>query len=258
MSVLEERAPARATVATTPIPQTPARATAAAEPTEHPPAQALDLIRSLGQLLDDLEQLRIANGNRIGALERERGGSLPHLELIQGSLEAIEHEAQLELRRAWRRHPLSAWAKSIPGAGETLMARLVAAVGDPASRPNPGKLWAYCGHGDPERSRIPKGATQAELFRRGNSNAKKRVYLLAAQFRRTPGSPYRLLYDQARDRYAERVHERACPRCGPAGKPAQPGSPWSLGHQDAAALRFVGKRFLLDLWLAARELEEEC
>lgn len=28
---------------------------------------------------------------------------------------------------------------------------------------------------------------------------------------------------------------------------------WSLGHQDAAALRYVGKCFLRDLWVAARE-----
>lgn len=216
----------------------------------------LATIAMLGHLLDDIEKVRIANGNRIGAAERETGDAIPHLVLIQEQVERLEHIAELELKRAWRRHPLAAWAKPIMGAGEVLMARLVACIGDPAERPNPAKLWAYCGHGDPARAgSVPKGASQEELFKRGNPEAKKRTYLLAAQFRRTPGSHYRAVYDEARVRYSDRVHEKACKRCGPSGKPAQPGSPWSLAHQDAAALRFVGKRFLLDLWKQARVIQ---
>lgn len=218
------------------------------------PSPELASVQMLGHLLDDLERLRIANGNRLGALEREKPGDLePRLAVIQANLDRLEHEVELELKRAWRRHPLAVWAKPIAGAGEVLMARLIACIGEPGERPNPAKLWAYCGHGDPARAgAVPKGATQEELFKRGNPEAKKRVYLLAAQFRRTPSSHYREIYDEARIRYADRVHEKACRRCGPSGHPAQPGSPWSLGHQDAAALRFVGKRFLKDLWLASQ------
>ena len=215
----------------------------------------LDAIRMLGRLLDDLERLRIANGNRIGALERERGDAFPHLRVAQEYLEKAEHAAELELKRAWRRHPLHAWSREPQqkGAGEVLMARLIACIGDPAERPNPAKLWAYCGHGDPARAgAVPKGAIQEELFKRGNPEAKKRVYLLAAQFRRTPGCYYRGIYDDARAKYADRVHAKDCKRCGPSGHPAKAGSPWSLAHQDAAALRLVGKTFLKDLWCAAQ------
>jgi hypothetical protein len=239
----------------------------------------LATIRTLGDLLDDLERTRIANANRIAAVEREYGEGLPHLEVVSKSLAAVEHQAELELKRAWRRHPLAPWADEIKGCGEKLIARLVAVIGDPCvgyhghwevseeaggtkrrtwvvDEPfdrNPAKLWAYCGHGDPARAgQVPKGATQEELFKRGNPEAKKRVYLLASQFRRTPGSHYREVYDAAREKYAERVHAKPCIRCGPAGRPAPIGSPWSLGHQDAAALRYVGKVFLLDLWKAAR------
>ena len=64
---------------------------------------------------------------------------------------------------------------------------------------------------------------------------------------------YRSVYEAARERYMERVHATECRQCGPAGKPAQVGSPWSLGHQQAAAYRLVGKHILKDLWIAARD-----
>lgn len=210
---------------------------------------------TLAELVDDLETVRIETTNRIGALERTFGSSLPHLDVLADQLRAVEHQADLELRRAWRKNELAPWAKSIPGAGERLMARLIATIGNPADRPNPSKLWAYCGHGNPELSRIPKGATQEQLFKRGNPDAKKRVWLLSSQFVKTKTSPYRLVYDEARERYRERTHTAACVRCGPKGKPALAGSPWSLGHQHAAALRYVGKQFLLDLWKEAKRLE---
>lgn len=220
--------------------------------------QRLDLVRTLSDLLEDLMGLRIANSNRIGALERERGDSMPHLRVIGDDLARIEHSAELELARAWRKHELAPWARSIPGLGEKSVARLIAIIGDPAERPNVAKLWAYCGHGDPERSkRLPKGASQADLFKRGNPAAKTAVWRIASQFRRTMESPYRKVYEEARERYKDRTHESSCIRCGPSGAPALPGSPWSLAHQDAAALRLVGKRFLQDLWDVARRVRDE-
>lgn len=35
---------------------------------------------------------------------------------------------------------------------------------------------------------------------------------------------------------------------------AAPGSPWSDAHRHADALRIVGKRFLIDLWVASRAM----
>lgn len=209
---------------------------------------------TLAELVDDLERVRIGTENRVGALVRTFGSSLPHLDVLTEQLRAIEHQADLEMRREWRKDPFAPWAKSIPGAGPRLMARLMATIGDPADRPNPEKLWAYCGHGDPGRSRIPKGATKEQILARGNPEAKKRVWLLSSQFVKTATSPYRVVYEEARAHYAERTHESPCVRCGPAGKPALPGSPWSKGHQHAAAIRKVGKVFLLDLWKESRRL----
>jgi transposase len=209
-------------------------------------------IVTLAELVDDIERVRIATGNRVGALERTFGSSLPHLDAVLTQLQHVEDIAERELRRAWRQHSLAAWAKSIAGLGEPSIARLIAVIGDPAERSNPAKLWAYCGHGDPARSRLRRGAGQDELLARGSPEAKKRVWLIARQFVRTPGSPYRAVYDAARAKYADRVHASPCARCGPRGQPAQAGSPWSPGHQHAAAIRAVGKAFLVDLWRAAR------
>jgi hypothetical protein len=228
---------------------TPARAKRLTAPISVTPARAdLDTIKTLGALLDDLEMVRIMNGNRIGALEREHGEAVPHLTDIQERVAAIEHLAHLELVRAWRKHPLAPWAKGYRGVGEKSIARLVAVIGDPAERPNPGKLFAYCGHGDAARKRA-KGMSQDELFRLGNPRAKKQVWLIATSLLKAGN---RDVYDARRIVTAERLHEKSCVRCGPSGKPAVAGSPWSLGHQHADALRVVGKAFLLDLWLASR------
>lgn len=225
--------PARAEKGTSTIAVSPARASTAATSEMPPPARAdvLDTIRNLGGLLDDMERVRIANGNRIAALEREYGSALPHLHVIQKQLATVEHLAELELKRAWRKHPLAPWAAGVPGVGEKLIARLIAVIGDPAERENPAKLWAYCGFGEPLRKRRA-GMSQAELFRCGSPHAKKRAWLIGAQFVRTMGSPYRGLYDEARERYADRD--------------------WTDGHKHAAAIRFVTKRFLLELWKEAR------
>lgn len=63
--------------------------------------------------------------------------------------------------------------------------------------------------------------------------------------------PYRIVYEERRKVTSNRVHAESCVRCGPSGHPAQPGSPWSAGHQLGDALRFVGKEILRDLWVAA-------
>lgn len=241
--------PAQATRATNSTAEPPAQAKNAAKTNGRTPAQAdLETIKTLGELLDDLERVRIANGNRIGALERTYGEALPHLEVIQQQVKAAEHLAELELVRAWRRHPLAPWAKAQRGVGEKSIARLIAIIGDPGERPNVAKLWAYCGHGDPHRKRH-RGMTQEEALRLGNPSAKKQTWLIATSLLKAGN---REQYDRARERYKDRLHVTACVRCGPSGKPAPPGSEWSDGHKHAAALRYLGKCFLRDLWVAAR------
>ncbi len=126
-------------------------------------------------ILDDIEKARIANGNRLGQLTRTEpdedgvmrgfGYDDTHPDVVRLAtmvdiLAGLEHDAELNLRRALRRHPLHGWVLSMRGVGEKQAARLLAAVGDPYIRPERtlkdetispagprtvSALWAYCG-----------------------------------------------------------------------------------------------------------------
>jgi hypothetical protein len=239
-----------------------------------------DILPIAADVVDDLEKVRIANENRTRQLTRtetdsdgqERGGGyttnhpeVARIQVIVDMLKEIEHKAVLNLQRAMRHHPLGPWVKTTKGVGEKQAARLLASIGDPYIRPEMeredgtvepsrprlvSELWQYCGHGDPARSRRRKG--QRVQY---SPQAKMRLHLIAASCVKA-GGPYREVYDQRRKDTRERVHNDPCVRCGPSGKPAQPGSPWSAGHQHADALRVMGKEILRDLWAEARELHE--
>lgn len=265
--------------------------------------RSLETIRTLGRLLDDLERVRIMNSNRIGALERTHGESLPHLVEIANPLNQAEHLAELELVRAWRKHPIAPWAKAVRGLGEKSIARLIAEIGDPAigttghwvtskaegngdgealdegaidgtddqsgNAPKSrewvidgnfertvSQLWAYCGVGDPARSRIPKGAVQSDLLKRGKPRAKKQLYLIATSMLKTgirggePVSVWGEFYANARKKYSDRIHPDACAPCH-----AKAGEPWKPGHQHMAALRLMEKELLKELWKESRRLK---
>jgi hypothetical protein len=234
------------------------------------------VLRVLAATLDDLERTRIMTSNRIGAAERAHGDSLPHLHELLASVRATEHQCDLTLARVWRRHSLAPWAAAIPGCGDKLISRLIALTGEPSLRPvghwaqgaagrrewalegyaerSAAELLAYCGHGDPTRNLRRPEMTQEELFRQGNPAAKKAAWKLGYQFMRTPASPYRAVYLTERGRYVDKHHARGCVRCGPPGRPAPPGSPWSENHKHHAAIRNTTHVFLVDLWRESRRL----
>ena len=89
-----------------------------------------------------------------------------------------------------------------------------------------------------------------------SATAKMRAYLVAESCMKNRSSPYRAVYDATRAKYADAVHQVPCVRCGPSGKPAQPGSPLSDGHKHARALRAVAKEVLRDLWREAKRIHE--
>lgn len=84
-----------------------------------------------------------------------------------------------------------------------------------------------------------------------NNQARQRIWLIAQSCIKQANSPYREIYDAAREKYSAATHSIECPRCGPAGKPAPIGSPLSLGHQHARATRIMCKEILRDLWRQA-------
>lgn len=226
-------------------------------------------------VLDDAERNRIANENRLRQLTRseadvdgeERGFGLDlthpdvaRLAAIVEMLTKVEHQSALNLQRMMRAHPLSAWVKAQKGVGEKQGARLLAVIGDPCQFPDGSpravsQLWSYCGHGDPTRKRR-KGMSQADLFALGNPVAKSRLWLIATACLKAQG-PYADVYYARKEQTEGREHATDCVRCGPSGHPALAGSPWSLAHRHADALRITGKEILRDLWLEAHRLHKE-
>lgn len=252
-------------------------------------ARADALLLLYADALDDLERVRIATENRVRSLIQVKGmeGSpeQARLEGLTDALRSLEHGAELELKRALRKHPLGPWVKATIGIGEKQGARLLAAIGDPAERRTVSQLWAYCGYhvlhpgqvaagphmsragvdpsSDPSQCRGGAQRTDAGVApsrRKGqkanwNSTAKMRAFLIAESCIKQATSPYRQTYDDGRTKYTDAVHQHPCARCGPAGKPAEPGSPLSAGHQHARALRLVAKAILRDLWVEARRVQ---
>lgn len=217
-------------------------------------------------VLDDIERVRIANENRLRQLTRSvedsdgelRGFGLdeshPDVARLAALVELLakaEHDATLTLQRVLRRHPLHAWIKAQRGIGEKQAARLLAAVGDPywnaaADRPRrgPAELWAYCGY-VPGQRRV-KGQRS-----NWSAAAKMRAFNIAESMLKAGN---RETYDKRKAITEGRLHAAPCVRCGPSGKPAPAGSPWSDAHRHADALRVTAKAVLRDLWREAKRL----
>lgn len=212
---------------------------------------------------------------------------------VVDALGKLEHQATLNLQRAVRKHPLGPWVKATIGVGEKQGARLLAAIGDPYwnalhNRPRlVSELWAYCGlhvlpaaqspcgthtipgggskQGDLSHTTAvahPVGAGVAPTRARGqranwSTTAKTRAYLIAESCIKQARSPYRTVYDDGRQKYADAIHAAPCRRCGPAGKPAEVGTPVSAGHQHARAMRLVMKEILRDLWTESKRLHDQ-
>lgn len=235
-------------------------------------------IQLLADVLDDMESVRIANENRLrtftAPLEESGLGLDPdepeaqRLAGIVAAIKAIEADATKVLEKAVKTHPLGPWIKATPGVGFKQAARLIAAIGDPyvneaTGQPRTvGQLWAYAGHGDPTRKRA-KGMSQEDMFRLGSPDAKMRVHLICESIWKAgtrDGAPTNDLAAVGHARKAAtvgRLHSVECRRCGPSGKPAQVGSPWSDAHRHADALRVLGKELLKRMWLEARRLHEQ-
>lgn len=235
-------------------------------------------------VVDDLERVKIANQNRLRTLtaggEHGHGLTLDHpdikrLAALVDALAAAEHQAVLNLSRVMRHHPLGPWVKAHNGIGEKQAARLLATIRDPYwndlhNRPRTVReLYRLCGQdvvGTSAQSSFDSqgaaGAGVAPSKQRGervtwSPDARMRLWLVADKCVQVTSSPYRKVYDDGRLKYADAVHAAECKRCGPKGKPAQPGSPLSAGHQHARARRLIAKAILRDLWAEAKRIHDE-
>lgn len=244
-------------------------------------------LRVWAEMFNDSQLARIAATNRA---ERGGVDPTPY-QPYTDALVVAEHACALGMRRCYRRvvpPELVAWQKANGGIGEHLVARLLGHLGHPRhATPHHwegtgtnralyaderyertlAQLWQYCGHGDPTR-RVRKGMTADELAGLGKPDLKMIVHLIADRAVLEPGRSvdlllageqhpgyaqrrYRQVYERRRLVTADRLHATECVRCGPSGKPAAVLTPWSKAHQQADALRIVGKEILRDLWTVA-------
>ena len=227
----------------------------------------------LSDSLNDLEGIRIATENRVRQLTRteadedgvmrgfgldERSPEVAVAQALAAQLLDAERAATKALEKQMKRHPLYPWVEAQKGVGKKQAARLIAVIGDPYwndlhDRPRTvSELWAWCGY-----SVVGGRAQQHTRGQQSNwsSEAKMRTFNIAASCVKSKGH-YRDVYDVGRIKYADATHHVECKRCGPKGHPAEPGSPLSLGHQHARALRLVSKEILKDLWSLARDIHE--
>lgn len=238
------------------------------------------LLRLYADIVDDLEKSRIANENRLRQMTRdeldsdgemrglgldENAPGVKEVAAIVDGIATLEKAATRQLEKSMKSHSLGPWVQVQRGVGLKQAARLLASIGDPYIRPEMeledgtieperprlvSELWQFCGHGDPERSRKKKGQKVSH-----SPVAKMRLWNVVASIVKA-GGPWRDVYDQRKASTEGKLHKKECVRCGPSGKPAQPGSALSDGHRHADAMRITGKKLLQALWLEAQRLHD--
>lgn len=221
------------------------------------------------------EMFHDAQDARKRTAQRMRSGTVdptPY-EVYFESMERSEVIVKRELAKCYKRvvpSEIRKWQDSAHGLGVHTFALLLGYLGDPvwaqphhwegvgASRvlitdtPFPrtlSQLHQYCGHGAPGRP--ARGMSAEQLAALGHPRLKTIMWNITKGCVMKFDSPYRAVYDRVREECAERVHTAACIRCGPSGRPAQPGSLWNPGHQMGHAYRMTGREILRDLWVVA-------
>lgn len=245
----------------------------------------------LAKTVDEIELMRKTTENRLRVFTRDEPDSDgvvrgfgwapddPRLESMHRTLASVhtaERSAVLELERHMRASPFAGFLEASPGVAAKGLGRLLGAIKDPYVRPAQyfedgsvqpqrarmvSELWSYCGW-------VPFRKRERGRVANWSSEAKMRSFVIAEAAIKLDGapdkngkprarSPYRDVYDERKQSTQGRVHAVECLPCGPKGKPAQSGDPWSDKHRHIDAVRIVAKELLRDLWLEARDLHGE-
>ena len=171
------------------------------------------------------------------------GADMEMLGQTLAPLLARRHLIELEMKRAARTMPVSAWTAGVKGLGELGLAVIVAESGDIGNYPHARKLWKRLGLAPLDgramsQWRIKGGLTADEWTaagyaprRRAEIHACVGEPLLRAQG--TDG-PYRAVYDARR------------------AKTAVDNAEWTKGHSHADGMRIMTKELISDLWSAWR------
>lgn len=230
----------------------------------------------LSATLDDIEQMRKSLKNRVRIMttpidqidadgETRGFGLLDPMQQIElnisvmtemtDALDTYEALAIKKLEKAMKVHPLGKWCSETVGIGYKQFGRFIGTVKDPYVNVYTGEprtwsqLQAYCG--------LDVRAGLAPALKRGsqanwNGNARMRLWNIAGSCLKAKAkSPYGPVYDNARTKYADAIHEHDCKRCvAKAGEVLKP------SHQHARAMRAVMKSILEDVYNESKKWHE--
>lgn len=201
-----------------------------------------DNLTALGlvvQSYEDVQRMRIAVGNRIGAYEK-LGYEVGPLYRLRETLRAEEESLSADIERGLRRCSIyEAWLRHVDGIGHKIAGKLVHHIGSIDKFPTVSSLWAYAG------LHVVDGKAPRRIRgEKANWNQALKVVvvgLIPDQFVKLGVKNHALgrkLYDQYKAFYVNRD-----------------GGELSKLHIERRARRKLGKVFLSCLWTAWRELE---
>jgi hypothetical protein len=230
--------------------------------------------------LDGMELTRIQVSNRAEQATRAepdsdgimRGLALPpDSPLARLLLDTTEdlHKSEMrlthQLETLMKTHPLAPWISARRGMGLKTVGRLIGTIGDPYLRSSIAddgtwvqaprgvyQLYAYTGMHVRDDGVAPY--RQKGVQSTWSERARKCLYNIAVAQRYSKLNYYRPVYDTAKAKALADVHDLLCPRCGPSGRPAQPGSPLGKAHAEGRALRAVSKQVLKEMWRHSRAM----
>ena len=191
------------------------------------------------QARDVLQKMRVAYWARIQAVECGDDEASPALmrrwELWHERFMIQEAQATEEMEELASDMPIVEIMCGVKGVGKTFASRLVSQI-DITKSNSVSAMWRYCGYGVDENGERDKPKKGEKL--KYNRRAKAVTHLIGVSLIRR-GSPYREIYDKAREKYE--TEERY--------------ADWTKAHYHMAALRKVKKLFLSHLWEVWRDLE---
>lgn len=223
--------------------------------------KVVDLVLGAARTHLEAEQKRIALGHGVRWVKPPAGWNffVWQICIILIPMVKANEDATKNLQKMIQEHPLHPWISGQKGLGDKQTGRLLAVIGDPYwndlhDRPRlVSELWSYCGFAVTDAGLAPSRTRGLKI--NWSMDARMRCRMIAESCLKS-GGPYRAVYDRTKEFYAEAVHKLPCPRCGPAGSPAKPGSPLSKNHAHSRALRAISKQVLRDLWIESRRLHE--
>lgn len=206
--------------------------------TEEPePTEDVRPMRRAVRYFYDLQRLRIQSGGRSRSAGTElEGDDAAFIKKMSGGLEDLEKEALREVKRLLKTERIwTDYLANVKGVGPTMAGVIISEI-DITRCNTVSALWRFAGMGvDPKTSQAEK-RTKGEKSHYNGFLKTKMVGVLADVFIKVK-SPWADVYYN----YKNRLQSKNW------GK--------SDGHRHRAALRYMMKMFLLDLWKVWRTME---